>query len=97
VTVLPETDPTIPAMRSLAWAAGAGLDDAADDEDVLAAAGLLLEALDDADGVEDDPQAASAKAASPARATALQRDGRRDGRVEVGMPLTVLDAPVRAL
>ena len=63
-------------MRSLACAAGVGLDDVAEDDAPLVV-GLLLEALDaldDVDGVVEDPQAASANAASPARATALQRD-----------------------
>ena len=71
-------------MRSFACAAGVWLGEVADDDE-LDVADLLLEALDavdDAEGVLEDPQAASAKAASPATATALQRDG----SVEVGMP-----------
>ena len=89
VMVLPETDPTMPATRSLAGAAaaeldGAGDDDALEDED---------EDEDEADGVLDDPQAASVAAVRPARATALHRDA----RVEVNMSFTVRDGPVRAL
>ena len=68
----------MPAMRSLAWAVGAALEDGAElDEEALA-----LDADDDADGVLDDPHAASATTAAPAAATAPQRDT----RVEVSMP-----------
>jgi hypothetical protein len=78
VTVPPDTVPTSPRARSLPLspvAPGVGLD--GDDEgDALLVAGLLAEVLaevEDADGVLDEPQAASESAANPVTATSAYR------------------------
>jgi hypothetical protein len=74
VTVPPDTVPTSPRARSLLLspaAPGAGLA-CGDDGDALLVAGLLAE-LEDAEGVLDEPHAASERAANPATATNAYR------------------------
>jgi hypothetical protein len=76
VMVPPDTDATRPPTWSLP-AAGVGLGEADEldhgDDPVVVG---LLDVLDDADGVLEEPQAASESAVSPASATAPQRDMR---------------------
>ncbi|MDX1890986.1 hypothetical protein [Mycolicibacterium sp. 050158] len=65
---MPVTDPTIPEVRSRPSAAGAAAEGVVVFDDVL-------EAVDD---VPDEPQAASEKAARPAKMAVPQRDTASD-------------------
>jgi hypothetical protein len=80
ITVPPDTESTRPNALSLPAAAGAGagaVGDELDALDELLAVGRAV-LLDDADGVPDEPQAASEAAAKTAMVAAAHRDTREE-------------------